>query len=254
MPKPLPVKLGNEPLIEATVELWVSSPAGLHTLLPGLIYGSFPSDVRGIENLDIANIPEPIRAQEPRLAHAAVMRVKWREFIIGIGPRSINVSAIPPYVGWTEFKRNVVELFTALLSKGLVKSIDRYSIKYVNLFSEDGVPSPVQAIDWNVKVGPYQVARNPLTSLRCEWETGEFVNVLSIFGSATVQLAGKPAVTGAVVDIDTVVNHRTNDMDRFLLELPERLEAVRLQNKIVFFDSLKDDAIKMMEPTYAAER
>jgi uncharacterized protein (TIGR04255 family) len=250
MLKPLPITLAKEPLLEAVCELRISPAGSFHTVLPGYLFAKFPGQVSGLEQLPAASIPEVIRAQDPNLAYASVARLIWREFYVLIGPRSVAVSCRMPYPKWPSFKANVLEIFRNVIESGLVKGVDRYSVKYVNYFpSPDGKHGRTDMLDWSLRIGDFSV-REETTHLRVEMPTDDMVTVVTISSPAQVAKPNEPETLGGVVDVDTVCTHVTNDLSAFSAELEERLDAIRLVNKRAFFDCLTEQAIASMEPTY----
>lgn len=77
------------------------------------------------------------------------------------------------------------------------------------------------------------------------------VTVLQIVTGSIVQLMNTPGVKhGCLVDADTVKQYQTSDIQGFMAQLEDRLEAVKLENKKWVFESLKQSTIEEMGPTY----
>jgi uncharacterized protein (TIGR04255 family) len=251
MPKPLPTKLGKEPLVEAVCELRVSPAGALHTVLPGYLFAKFRDEIGATESLPAGMIPEVVRAQDPDLAYASIVRLEWRKYFVLIGSRSIAIACRLPYPKWPQFRTDALALFHSVLQSSLVRGIDRYSVKYVNFFpSADGKTGFTEMMDWSLRIGELTVARER-TQLRVEVPSGDVVTVLTISSPAQVTGPHEPAKLGGVVDVDTVCNYVTNDVAAFDTELEVRLNHVRQINKQAFFDCLTQKSIDLMEPEYA---
>lgn len=250
MPKPLPTRLGKEPLVEAVCELRVSPTGALHTVLPGYLFAMFRDEIGATEQLAAALIPEALRAQDPNLAYASVVRLEWRKYFVLIGSRSVAIACRLPYPKWPRFRADALALFHSVLQSSLVKGIDRYSVKYINFFpSADGKTGFTEMMDWSIRIGDLNLGQGS-TQLRVEIPNQEVVTILTISSPAQVTRSDEPAKSGGVVDVDTICNHVTNDVAVFDSELEARLNHVRLINKQAFFDCLTQTAIDLMEPQY----
>lgn len=250
MSKPLPIRLGKEPLVEAVCELRVSPTGALHSVLPGYLYATFREQVSSLEQLPAGAIPDAMRAQDPNLAFASVMRVTWRNYFVLIGPRSVAVACRLPYPGWQRFRADALELFRSVLQSALIRGIDRYSVKYVNFFpSPDAKRGFTGMMDWNLRIGPFPVGAED-TQVRVEIPDADLITVLTIASPAQVTPQNEPTKVGGVVDIDTICAHVTNDLVAFDSQLESRLDHIRRVNKQAFFDCLTQEAIDLMEPEY----
>ena len=250
MPKPLPTKLGKEPLVEAVCELRVSPTGALHTVLPGYLFATFRGEIGATETLPAGMVPEALRAQDPNLAYASVVRLEWRQYFVLIGSRSVAIACRLPYPKWPQFRSDALALFHSVLQSSLVKGIDRYSVKYVNFFpSADGKQGYTEMMDWSLRIGELTVGQES-TQLRVEVPSGDVVTALTIISPAQVTRPDEPAKLGGVVDVDTICNHVTNDVAAFDSELEVRLNHVRQINKQAFFDCLTQKSIALMEPEY----
>lgn len=227
----------------------VNALVGLHSVLPGYLFAQFRDVPAVVEQLPQAQIPEPLRSQDPGLRDAPLVRVPWRECVLSIGQRSFAVSNAAPYIGWPAFKARITELFLAVLGSGFVTKVDRYSIKYVNFFEIGKEPNGADALNWDLRIGPIKVSAHN-AQLRAEVEDGEFLNILNIASSATVQVSGSAVRTGAVLDIDTICKQVAKSPEEFSDQLSALLDDIRRRNKVIFFASLRDEAIAAMEPKY----
>lgn len=250
MSKRLPSKLGVEPLIEATCELRVKARVPLHTVLPGYLIAKLDDDdVGDPEQLPAMQIPHLVRAHEPNLANAHLMRLEWRGHHVNFGDAGIALTSRHPYPGWIEFKRDVIFLFDTILTSDFVEGIERYSAKYTNLFDGQGGVRPSDAFDWSLSVGEFHVS-DENCQLRVEIGSEEFLTVVMIATSAMINHVKLGQRAGAIVDVDVLCRHATNDVATFKSELAWRLDAVKQHNKTTFFNVLKDGTIAALKPSY----
>lgn len=255
MPKPLPNKLGKEPIAEAVCELRVSPIGPLHTLLAGYLYATFRGQVGPSEQLPAGMIPDVMRTQDPNLAYASVVRIPWRQYFVLIGARNVAIACRLPYPGWAKFRLDIHELFRTVIKSDLVKGVDRYSVKFINFFpSDDAKQGNTAMLDWKIQFGEFVLGKENV-QLRVEVPNDkDMVTIVSITSPAQYQPEGEPASLGGVIDVDTVCAHVTNDLATFDSELEHRLDAIRITNKQAFFDCLTPDSIEAMEPTYEPSR
>ena len=249
MAKPLPSKLGHPPVVEATCELRVKSSTPLHTVLPGYLIAKLGSDLGKLEQLPSMQIPPNVRALEPSLAAAHLMRMAWKGHYVHFGDAVISLTSRHPYPGWAIFQQDVVDLFATVLSDSIVEGIERYSVKYANLFYGQCGISPHEAFNWSLRVGEIQVT-DENCQLRIEVPSNEFLTILMIASSATVNHAVLGHRVGAIVDVDVLCHYVTDDIATFRTELTMRFDAVKQHNKSTFFNVLKDSTIVALEPEY----
>ena len=250
MAKPLPLKLGIEPLVEATCELRVKPSIPLHTVLPGYLFTKLiPADLGKLEQLAPAGIPASVRAQEPTLASAHLMRLEWKGHYVHFGETGIAITSMTPYPGWDFFKVDVANLFDTVLTSGFVQTVERYSTKYVNLFDGQGGIRPHAAFDLSLGIGSFKLT-DEICQLRVEVHGGEFLNILTIASSAVVVQPVLGQRAGAIVDVDSICQLQSADVETFRSELISRLDALKIHNKTAFFDILTHETIEALMPTY----
>jgi hypothetical protein len=119
------------------------------------------------------------------------------------------------------------------------------------LIEETDMKKQYDLLDWKLTVGEHEVQSGP-AHLRCEMAGPDgMVTALQILTGTIVQLSNVPGVKfGGLVDADTVKPHHTTNIPKFMAELEDRLEAVKLENKKWVFESLKQATIDAMGPTY----
>lgn len=77
-----------------------------------------------------------------------------------------------------------------------------------------------------------------------------FLYIVHLAAPATGQLIDGSQRTGLLIDIDGVREHKTANLNEFVGELPERIEAMHTLNKQLFFGLLTDKTLADLEPTY----
>lgn len=250
MPKRLPSKLERVPLLDAVCELRIDSSVELHNVVPGVLLAELGT-LSKVEQMPASNVPPELRASIPGLLDAPLVRIHLNHYLLLCGRASVAVACKMPYPGWDTFKPQICSIFRTVLKLPVVRSIQRYSVKYVNLIEDADLNSQFQLLDWKLLVGEHDV-RSGSVQLRCEISgPDEMVTNLQIStgGVAQIPNSSSPKV-GAVVDADTVKPYITSDIKNFQDELEDRLEAVHLENKKWVFESLRQSTVDAMGPTY----
>lgn len=250
MAKQLPLKLQKEPLAEAVCELRIGGVVPLHNIVPGILLSQPSGHVRDVVQLPAASIPEPVRAADPNMTHLPLIRLKWRDLTVLVGSRVLTISHVPPYLGWAGFKPMITELFSTVLRSGVAPSVERYSLKYQNLFKSTEEPKPETILDMSLKIGDLSL-KSRSAYVRVEVVDEDLVTIVQIAESATMQVEGKAPIQGLLVDVDTVSTGPALTSGEFLNQLDAKLDRARLVNKAVFFECLREEAVKALGPTYA---
>jgi uncharacterized protein (TIGR04255 family) len=251
VPKRLPTKLKHEPLVDAVCEIRVGSKVDLHTILPGLMYAGLKG-IGKIEEMPALQIPEQLRVGRPEFSNAnsSLMRLHWGDYFITIGTRNVFVGPKLPYQGWPAYRSNILEVFQLLLKNSFVESIERYSIKYVNLVPGSELIQQNSVLDWDVRIGPNRINQQT-TQIRTELRDDPFLTIIQMSTGIEIEMVEtKESKKGSLVDVDTLCLQAHSDVAQFSAELPNRLDAIRHHNKITFFDCLQDSTIQAMEPSY----
>jgi uncharacterized protein (TIGR04255 family) len=249
MAKKLPTKLEKVPLSEAVCELRIGGTVPLHNVVPGLLLAKYPGQVREVMPLPAASIPEAIRAADASFAHVALTRFTWRDLTVLVGNRVLTITHAPPYLGWKTFKERITEILGATLSVEITPVIERYSLRYQNLFKFEEDPKPADILDLTLKLGSLEL-KPGATFLRCEVVDNDLITIVQVVQSVALQVEGKAPSQGMLVDVDTVSSTPPIPCTEFLRQMSDRLEKIRLVNKTVFFECLRDEAIKALGATY----
>jgi uncharacterized protein (TIGR04255 family) len=223
--------------------------AALSTFFPGLLLASYAKDVSEIQQLPAAMIPEPVRAMQPEMAYAALVRLKFKDVLVMIGERSITVSNPAPYLGWNGFKPLICEVFDVLLKSKLINRIDRYSLKYTNVLKANEAPDSLNALAWSLSVGGLELDKKA-TNLRTQTLIDEVISIITINGGVAVQAVGQALVQGSLIDIDTICQSKSQDTDSFASSMSGELDRIRRINKEIFFECLTKEAIDELGPIY----
>lgn len=248
MPDKLPIKLKKEPLCDAVFEVRFSITTPAASILPGIFYSKLEGK-KTIERLPAAELPQQIRDRDPNLQYAPVMRIRWEEFIILISDRSSAMACSMPYPGWEKFKKAIIKMVGIIAEVSFIESIQRYSMKYVDLIQVKDIGEQIASVDLNLKLGDHKLEKESF-QFRIEIVDGEFINAVQIVSAGIIETIEKVRKEGLIIDIDTIRKVDNLDIKLFLSELPERSEDIHLRNKIMFFKCLSPTALENLEPVY----
>jgi uncharacterized protein (TIGR04255 family) len=244
----LPSKLGKEPLIDAVFEIRFDAVISAAEIMPGHLHVKLGGDVK-IERLPVSQLPPEVRQQDPNLANQPLVRINWENQLFMVGDRSLAVACLFPYPGWTKFREVILKVVGYLAESGIVRSVERYSIKYVDMLLLQPNDRVGDWVNLNVSVGDAVLTAQPF-QLHMEIASGNYIHGL-LLGSPA-QARGLDGVTkqGMIISVDTVSNREIPDLTELVTQLPNRIDEIHTCNKQMFFDCLTDAGIEKLEPEY----
>src|ERR1019366_529529 len=107
------------------------------SILPGILFSQIMKPNKKIGRLPIADIPFQIRNADPVLRFQHLLRLHFGDFLVLIGDSSLSVASVMPCIGWAAFKLKIIEVFQLIDDMKIIETIDRYSLKYVNIVAGD---------------------------------------------------------------------------------------------------------------------
>jgi uncharacterized protein (TIGR04255 family) len=244
----LPKRLDREPLVDAVFEVRMGGAPHMADLLPGALFGQLTPKPT-LQRLPAAEIPQPIRDQDPNLAFAPVIRLDWGKFTISFGDRNLVIACKLPYPKWPDFKEAILGIVAKVAEVGMVGPVERYSVKYVNLIQAPTLAAQIEKINIGVKVGEVE-AKDDHLSVQVHRNEGDTLHIMSVVTGAQGKLPDGNTIFGAVVDIDSIRTAHFPDFATFATSLEPAVESLRQANKVKFFSCLKVATINEMGPNY----
>jgi len=244
----LPTKLNNEPLVDAVFEIRFLSSVHASSIIPGVLYSKLAGD-KSLESLPTEQIPKNIRDTDPNLRYAPVSRLNWDKFYISVSDRSVMVSCIHPYAGWSAFKRAIVEVLTLINDIEVIDSVERYSMKYVDIIESDNLATQVNMVNMNVSLADHLLTKEAV-QVRMEIPEGNFIKIIQVATGAAVKLPHSDEKLGVVIDVDIIAPLEKVSFSKLLSDIESRLDVIHKMNKSNFFGCLKPETIEMLEPSY----
>jgi uncharacterized protein (TIGR04255 family) len=245
--KMIPKRLKKEPLLEALWEIRFNSDRGsVVELLPGIIYQTFKDAYPKIDRLPAADLPPAILQQDLMLRYAPTVKLAGSSYSIQIGEHVVSLSCQRPYTGWEKFKTDIIELSEKLKETGLITRPERFSLKYIDIIPVSSQPS-IEPLEIELKLGVLGNIHNHPVQLRTEIRENGFVHIIQIVTPAQASIPSGELFNGVMFDIDTICQN--NEVD-FWTDFSDKLDKAHEYSKNLFFNLLKDDTIKQLEPEY----
>lgn len=249
MPKELPIKLGKEPLIEALFEVRFDGDSSISDIVPGAFFGSFGEGAT-IERLPAAEVPRPIREQDRNLKYAPNVSLHFERYMIAIGDHSLVVACKLPYPGWIEFRDTIKETLHKLERLKLVKSIERFSLKYVNIVPGTSFSDQLAKLRLSIALADRAVSDEKF-SLRITFNEDDITHLIHIASGASGTLHhNNKEMSGVIVDVDSITITNNVALDGWWEQLSKNVDLLRDANRRWFFSCLTKEALKEMEPVY----
>lgn len=243
-PSKLPALLGKAPLMDATFEVRFE-PAKAETgqLLPGMFFAKLGTNYPRSEATQIASIPPQIRDHDSSLRYQFLYRILGDSSAISVGDRSAGVGAFAPYEGWESFRQRIDEFLTVLEGSGLVKRLERFSLKFTNVLD---VPADRQLslLNLDVRVGDI-TAPDQGFRLRTELNDAPLIRIIEIVPNSTVRVTSGETRTGLLVSIDCIKLASSGSLKEVT---PEAIEQVHQDLKQVFFGLITPTTLSALDP------
>jgi uncharacterized protein (TIGR04255 family) len=239
----LPTKIEPTPLVEAVVDVRFLPripPAAVFGFVYGLIqesYGEFSS-------LPILQLPEQMRDHDPNLHFQPLYRMQNGPFVLQMGPRILNVAAIDSgYPGWSLFSAEVLRLFDILAHHGVIDSVTRVGMRYINYFAFN----IFEFSNFSVTLMGTALTKEKVL-LRVEFPDDNLVTVLQITNGGRVHGVAE-AREGSIIDLDTYAV-KPNFAGNMTEDFRSLIHAEHSIIKKRFFSGLKDEYLNSLNPHY----
>jgi uncharacterized protein (TIGR04255 family) len=235
----IPKKIDPCPIVNAVIELRFTSVFPSETIL-GIVYNKIKEEFKsGVENLPILQLPEKIRISDPKLIYAPWYKMRQGNFVIQLGPKVLSFVNENDYIGWSSFYKKIESLFNQINEIGLFDSFSRIGLRYINSFDID----VFSVSTLSVNLSDHEFQNNGL-SMRSLIEFEDLKSNVSISNNAQVKQEDN-VISTSLIDIDSFFsNSFTSDQ---CLEIIDRLHH---EEKVIFFNLLKDEYIKSLNPEY----
>lgn len=248
----LPLKLQKEPLIDALFEIRFSSDSPASAILPGYLFSKLDG-AKSIESLPAMGLPKDVREADPSFKYTPLIRITWGDYFINVGDRNIAIACKYPYPGWAKFKNAIQVVIAAINEIKIIKSVNRYSTKYIDLIQSSSVEEQIAMVNVELRIANHKLSKENF-QLRVDLPDENLLHIIQIVSSAKMQLKNNSDTEtkeGLVIDVDTIADQpQPITLDDLLISLSDRLDKIHQANKKVFFDCITASTIHSMDPIY----
>lgn len=232
----LPKAITPCPIVEALVEIRFTTKIHPSAIF-GMIYNVLQVDFPKVESLPILQLPEVVRANDPNFKFKPHYRVSSQSFVTQIGPDVLTISSSPDYSGWGDFSKQIFSILNRVEKIGIVDSVTRFGIRYINFFNND----IFNDIDLKITIGKDDIAYNN-TIIRTEIEQVPYSSTLQVANNANHN--GR---LGSIIDIDT---HTESNLVDFFKNKESLIAGAHAKEKELFYSMLKDSFLETLNPIY----
>ena len=237
----IPTKITPCPIVDAIAEL------RFVTNLPddavfGVIYNKFHNEFEETEKLPVLQLPEAFRSQDPNLIYTPHYKLHKGDYIMQVGPKVFSLANVKEYVGWDTFSDKIKETFEKLSELGIVDSIERFGLRYINLFADINIYEKSML---QIQLEGKNLFKND-NNLTIVMKTGDFASKLVMVNNAQVKLQIPEKTTkGSIIDIDVSLERKIK-----FENINELIENAHKEEKKLFFSLLNPAFLKTYNPEY----
>lgn len=234
----LPDKIEKCPIIDTVVEIRFRTDIFSNAIF-GIIYNEFKADYPIIEKLPILQIPEQLRDIDPNFKFKPHYKISNDLLTIQIGPEVIAIGSKIPYVGWTDYSKNIYQFLKQLFDKKIITEVLRLGVRYVNFFERIDI---FPELNFGLKIiGNEHNCKN--TIIRTELDRGEWSNSIQVANN----VSQNEGIIGSILDIDTF---KVYSGDKFVSNYKKEIENAHKIEKSLFFELLSDNFLQSLKPIY----
>jgi uncharacterized protein (TIGR04255 family) len=240
-PLPLPNSIQPCPIVDALVEVRFI-PNLPDEAVFGVLYESLAGDFPRVEKLPALQLPPQLRNVNRELRFQATYRLRSDNYYISIGAKVFAVGIQLPYPGWTAFRAKLISVFQTLIGKDVVKHLQRLGLRYINVFEGD----VSNRLTLETKLGEVPLEGSE-TFFRTVLQRGNNKALLQVLKDRTLKRPPDFKRQGTSIDIDVSCDTSAK------LELPiltAFIDDAHLTAKTLFFELLRPEFLKELNPTY----
>ena len=242
----IPFRLENDPIVEALFEIrFQANVSQVSTLLPGLMYSSIAQDFEAPERLWAFEFPHGVIATQPSLQYQPTFRIKSKSYVILLGDSSLIISCMRPYEGWISFKALILKLLQALENTNLISAVERFSVKYINVFLEPSLEKQFKLLNLKTQMGDYDLTKHQ-TVMQTEIVEDETNNLIEIRSNVMIKNPDGKDEVGILVSVDVICNETAD----FWTNAEKNVDRIHSKEQQLFYGLLTKEAINSCKPIW----
>lgn len=246
----LPLKLDADPIIDAVIEIRLESSPSLSDVLPGVLLQALGDEIGSIDRLPAADLPKPVRDNDPNLIYQPLVRIVLGGYTILVGDRVLALACTIPYPGGAEFKKKAIDVFTRVLKLSIVKKVTRVSMKYVDFIVGDELNSVIPYLNFSMSIGNDTISENNSFGVRLEIPDNKFVHLVQVAAPVDVKVQSGPQQKGLLIEVDSIFPVKNLSVLEVEEGFSKLVDELHLANKDKFFALLTPYALNMLGAKY----
>jgi uncharacterized protein (TIGR04255 family) len=182
------------------------------------------------------------------MAYQPSHRLRGGARTIQVGDRLLSVTTTH-YSGWDAFRASVLDAMGAVRQTNLIRNIERFSFRYINVLNTGPGESQLALLNLRVDLVGHPPEENGFL-LRTEIKEDGLISVVQIApnASAKASIAGTAQeATGLLVDIDTITLAVPTN---FFADPAPALDKAHRVLERTFFSLLTSETLARLEPEW----
>jgi len=247
LPLRIPMKLERDTIVRAKFELRFE-PGHPKEAIFGIVYQIVLEKFPGMTHtlLPPSRRPEELKTNNELFKYLPLNELNGNGLSIGVGPQVVSINIEKPYIGWLNWKPQLMDILNSLCDSHIIKNVERTSLDYHN-FIEDDVftltKKAVEIIYFNIK--PKK------TGIRMELSEEGYIEVLNFIDKAAPDIKYKKdkkdvneqTKKGSIIDIE-IFREKIIGNREFKTNLESILDISHTLKNKLFFSILSDDYVK----------
>lgn len=244
----IPVRLKRDPIIECVTEIQFTPTVQIAAdLLPGMLFEKLKDVFPNLHRLPTADIPREIRKAAENLALQPSYMMDGPNLRLMMGDRAVSLSFLRPYPGWDKAVPTIRKVANTLSDTGLCQTVDRLSLKYVNLLEVEPDTDHLALLNVEFKLGDFEL-KNAGRFLRGEIVRDDCTFIVDVKTAAVAQNPQyKFKLEGVLVSVDGI---KFGPFDDIWKKFGGHMETLHDLDKEVFFGLVNEETIARMGPRW----
>lgn len=248
----IPIKLEKEPIIDAIIEIRTENEVSIADILPGALEGKYKGIANSLEKLPTFDIPASIRKKDINFKFQPLIRLDMDGYKLLVGDSVLALASKLPYPSGETFKSKFKEIFGLVFDLGLIDSIQRYSMKYVDFIEGESNKEILPLVNINLNMASEKIEeQNFRVQIQEKDPDQKRMYFYEIIGLAKAKTIEQQVKNGLIIDIDTISTEQSINMSDFKDSLDVRLDEIHTKSKERFFSLLTPLGLERLGAQYA---
>lgn len=237
----IPRKLKDDPIVEALFEVRFTSNE-----VPEVVLGKIALNWKEFKTvrLPAADLPSPIRDQDPNLAYQPLWQLQGDRGrrVIKFGPRVFSYHVLETYPGWSRFALELNQACDFLFDNLGPVTITRYGLRYLNVMTKVQHVTSLADLNFGVQLAGEAISC-PLNLNYQQERSPQHIALVRVASKEFVQNPAAGLVALIDVDIFTPPEFTSDGSDRGKQWVRDAHDYLKEQ----FFTLLPDPLIDRLE-------